>query len=200
MPARPTQRRSRISEAQILGAACSVFAEVGFEAATYEAIASAAHTSRVTLYSRFASKVDLYRAVMEREAAELQTRLLAAYAADTALPLAERLQLYVDAYFAYARERPAAFRLLFDERGTPEDVQPVVHVVTERVAQLFAGGDGRVQPNAEDRLVAALIIGAVHHGAGAAAASGDVDPERAATLTRTFLNRGVRMSLQQRDE
>lgn len=192
MSATTTTRRKRVPDERILDAASVEFARAGYDAAALDRVASAAGTSRVTLYTRFESKMTLFKAVIDREADELERRLLDAYAMDERTPLRARLHAYVAAYFEFSRDRPAGFRILFlNEFGLASTVERL----TTRIAELFAHGDGRDAPTAEDRFVASLIIGAVHHGAGVAAASGQVDPAVAAMLTERFLARGVRMTL-----
>jgi AcrR family transcriptional regulator len=62
----PTQERSRKRVEAILDAAASVFAEIGFEAATTEAIALRAKTSIGSLYQFFPNKLVLFEAVAAR--------------------------------------------------------------------------------------------------------------------------------------
>lgn len=191
----PVPRRKRVSDDRILDAACAELVRTGFEGAALDRIAAAAGISRVTLYARFTSKPVLFKAVHERESAELERRLLAAYAADERLPLAERLHRYVAAYFEFGRDRPDGFRLLFLNELLPAGLQSTIDLLTQRIAELFAHGDGREDPGPEDRFTATLIIGAVHHGAGAAAAGGEISADVATTITERFLTSGVRMTL-----
>jgi AcrR family transcriptional regulator len=62
----PTQERSRKRVEAILDAAAGVFAEIGFEAATTEAIAERAQTSIGSLYQFFPNKLVLFEAVAAR--------------------------------------------------------------------------------------------------------------------------------------
>lgn len=62
----PTQERSRKRVSAILDAAACVFAEIGFEAATTEAIAERAKTSIGSLYQFFPNKLVLFEAVAAR--------------------------------------------------------------------------------------------------------------------------------------
>jgi AcrR family transcriptional regulator len=87
---------------QILTAATEVFAEKGPEGTGLADIARAAGISRMILYRHFASKVDLYRGVVERAG----TRL----AATTGAELSETS---VRDLVRWAAEEPAAFRILF---------------------------------------------------------------------------------------
>ena len=95
-------RRSARRE-QILTAATRAFARSGFAATSLDDVAAEAGISRVILYRHFASKADLYRAVLDRACA----RLVAAVGAGDYTPES------VDALLAAAVEDPAGFRLLF---------------------------------------------------------------------------------------
>jgi AcrR family transcriptional regulator len=146
----------------------------------------------VTVYSRFGSKQQLLARVIARESAELLSSLLTAYEIDPKRSLPERLHEYVLAYFTYGRERPDAFRLLFsDTLGS--GFKQVIDTITERISELVAHEDGHAVPGPGHRLIAPVIVGAVHHGAGAAAASGDIDTVTAAIITKRFLSMGAQM-------
>ncbi|HLH71163.1 MAG TPA: TetR family transcriptional regulator [Candidatus Dormibacteraeota bacterium] len=95
-------RRAQRRE-QILAAATEAFARAGFARTSLDDVAAAAGVSRVILYRHFASKADLYRAVLERA----RQRLVTAIGEDH-YTLAS-----VDALVAAAAEDPAGFRLLF---------------------------------------------------------------------------------------
>jgi AcrR family transcriptional regulator len=92
-------RRSARRE-QILAAATRAFAGSGFAATSLDEVAAEAGVSRVILYRHFASKADLYRAVLDRACA----RLIAAVGAGDYTPES------VDALLAAAVEDPAGFR------------------------------------------------------------------------------------------
>ncbi|HZV52442.1 MAG TPA: TetR/AcrR family transcriptional regulator [Candidatus Dormibacteraeota bacterium] len=95
-------RRAQRRE-QILAAATDAFARAGFAGTSLDDLAAEAGISRVILYRHFASKADLYRAVLDRA----RRRLLAAVGEDH-YTLAS-----VDALVAAAAADPAGFRLLF---------------------------------------------------------------------------------------
>jgi AcrR family transcriptional regulator len=58
-------------EQQLLTVALDEFREHGYGAASMNAIASAAHVSKTTLYSRFPSKGSLFRALMQQQIDQL---------------------------------------------------------------------------------------------------------------------------------
>src|SRR5690348_8081555 len=62
----PTQERSRKRYEQILDAAAKVFGDIGYEAATTEAIAREAETSIGSLYQFFPNKQALFDAIAAR--------------------------------------------------------------------------------------------------------------------------------------
>ena len=183
-----SQRRKRIADEAILDAATGEFAAHGFQAASMEAVASRAGTTKPTLYARFGPKEALFRAAFEREAAHLRSALLDAYALGPEAPLRERLHRYVHAYFDFGARRPDALRLLFVSDGafTAAITTPIHDELTARIAELVARETGNGQPSRTDHLLAALIAGAVHDGAGAAAAHG-VPVAEAAAVTEQFL-------------
>jgi AcrR family transcriptional regulator len=99
-----TQRMPRAQRReQILGAATRAFASAGFTNTGLDVIAAEAGVTPVILYRHFASKADLYRAVLESCGARLQEVVGADDFDDTTIP----------ALLRAASEDPAAFRLLF---------------------------------------------------------------------------------------
>lgn len=100
----PGQRLRRTARReQILAAATRAFARSGFAATSLDDVAAEAGVSRVILYRHFASKAELYRAVLDHACA----RLIAAVGAG------DHTMESVDALIAVAVADPAGFRLLF---------------------------------------------------------------------------------------
>ena len=100
----PTQRMPRAQRReQILSAATRAFAREGFTHTALEVIATEAGVTPVILYRHFASKADLYRAVLESAGARLREVVGADTFDDTSIP----------ALLRAASADPAAFRLLF---------------------------------------------------------------------------------------
>src|SRR5215469_12420813 len=98
----PRLRRTARRE-QILAAATHAFAHDGFAATSLEDVAAAAGISKVLLYRHFASKADLYRAVLDRVCARLIDTVGGGdYTAES-----------VDALIEAAAADPDGFRLLF---------------------------------------------------------------------------------------
>jgi len=88
---------------QVLGAASSAFAARGFAATSLDDVADAAGISRAILYRHFESKVDLYRAVLDRA-----RRRLAAVVGEP-----DYDESIVDHLLDGASDDPDGFRLLF---------------------------------------------------------------------------------------
>ena len=117
--AAPTRRREN-TRARLMDAAAEVFAEVGMDAASVEAVCERAGFTRGAFYSNFASKDELFLALCERSAATtiaaVRERVTAAIA-ELGLGTAELAQLArnsIDASFA-SDERAAGLHALVDE-------------------------------------------------------------------------------------
>jgi AcrR family transcriptional regulator len=128
----------------IVGAASELFAERGYRGASMEEIARLSGVSPPVVYEHFASKVDLYRDLLERHFAELREIWRQHLAGGE--PLADRIARACDAWFAYVEAHPFAGRVLFrDGAGDPE-IEPVHREVAERsraaVMQLFVAEPG----------------------------------------------------------
>ncbi|WP_081997318.1 TetR/AcrR family transcriptional regulator [Sphingopyxis fribergensis] len=102
--------------ARLLEAACDVFAERGFEAASLDAICQRINMTRGAFYSSYASKEDLFIAVFDEEARRLASRLARLWigVADHPDPLGAAAHRYAltEASDAKWRLLHAEFRLL----------------------------------------------------------------------------------------
>lgn len=108
---------------QILAAATRAFARTGFAATSLEEVATEASLSKVLLYRHFASKADLYRAVLDRACARLVAALGAGdYTAQS-----------VDALIGAAVEDPDGFRLLFQHAAREPEFRQQMDVFRERM-------------------------------------------------------------------
>lgn len=109
----PLQQRSRRRFAAIVDAAAHVFAEVGFEAATTEAIAAQAQTSIGSVYQFFPSKLAIFEAVAAHCLASSRlvvTSLLATWNAERSW--VELIDAAIDGMWAYHRSDPAIRAIL----------------------------------------------------------------------------------------
>ena len=97
----------------IIKTAQKLFARFGFNKTTVDEIASAAHIAKSTLYHHFASKEDIFRAVIEREGKTLAKRIREAVEeADTPQ---EKLRAYVITRMDHLRELANFYSALRDE-------------------------------------------------------------------------------------
>jgi AcrR family transcriptional regulator len=105
----PRQLLSREErQASILAAAATTFARAGFAATSMDDVAAAAGITKLIVYRHFASKEELYRAVLTQVA----TRLHEEFVARRALPEGERRGFATRAMLSVARENPDGYRLL----------------------------------------------------------------------------------------
>lgn len=116
--AAPKSRIWKINETAILGGAERVFARAGFEGATMAQIADEAGVPKPNLHYYFGSKLDLYRAVLDRVLHDWldPTDVIVADAQPRAA-----LETYVRHKMALAFERPDASRVFANEllHGAP---------------------------------------------------------------------------------
>lgn len=92
--------------ASILHGAAQAFARSGFAATSMDDVAAASGISRLIVYRHFASKEQLYRAVLERVSGRLRDELVAGVAR-------QELAIGVRVLLSVAREDPDAFVLLW---------------------------------------------------------------------------------------
>jgi len=96
---------------QLLAAATRAFARNGFAATNLDDVAQEAGISKVLLYRHFDSKMDLYRAVLERSAEHLASRV------GTDQFTGHSIRALLEA----AAEDPDGFRLLFHHAAREPD-------------------------------------------------------------------------------
>ncbi len=113
-PSRGARRKSR-TRGRLLAAARAVFAREGLENATIAQITSAADVGFGTFYLHFATKEDLYRAVVEEGFGELAQLLDAALAEAAArgAPWWEQVRVSVGGYCAFAERNRELFLVMF---------------------------------------------------------------------------------------
>ena len=109
----PLQAGRRLSASErreaILDAAKPVFGASGYHAATTREIAAAAGVSEALLYQHFPGKRQLFEAVINRAAEDLERRISAAEQAP------ETMQTALRAYFAFVAEESELYRVFFRE-------------------------------------------------------------------------------------
>jgi AcrR family transcriptional regulator len=128
----------------IEGAATDLFAERGYVGASIDEIAGRSGVSPPVVYDHFASKLDLYRRVVERHYAELREVWRQNFVGDE--PAEERMARSFDAWFAYIETHPFAGQMLFRDTVGDAKADAVHAAVAERsraaIMPLFAREPG----------------------------------------------------------
>ena len=165
-----TRRRTRSQEEKenrILASALEVFAQHGFAGATLDEIAAGAGMSKPNLIYYFASKEEIYRAVLGRT---LETWLEPLMALDPAgEPLAE-IRAYIHRKLEISRDRPQESHLFAGEilAGAPliRDVLEgeLKNLVDEKVAVIRQWiADGNLAPHDPYHLIFAIWATTQHY-------------------------------------
>jgi AcrR family transcriptional regulator len=168
-PPRRSRRTVRPERAdvreRVLAAGRAVFAEVGFQKATLDAIAARAGFSKGAVYSNFASKDDLFLTLLQHEVADMQAvlglaldgrsldddlRLLAA----TVLGWAQdgRAQLVFAEFRAHAAHEPALARRTAQVRAA------LVESTAEQLRAVVAARGARLTVPAAEAAVLLLAL------------------------------------------
>ncbi|MFC7501842.1 TetR/AcrR family transcriptional regulator [Nocardioides sp. GCM10030258] len=125
-------RRQRIE-----AAAVEVFADRGYDASSVGEIATAAGVTRTVLYDHFKSKRELYVQVLDSQNAAMLAEVGAGITGAGAGH--DRLRSTIAAYLSFARQRPAARRLLVDPIPTGDaDLDQVLAAYRTARAQAVA--------------------------------------------------------------
>jgi AcrR family transcriptional regulator len=136
------QPRQRLSAAErreaILDAALPLFAREGYGRASINDIVVATTVTKPVVYDHFASKRDLYLALLEREGALLMSSMMDGF--DPESPLDERLTHLARAAIRFVRRRPDSARVVFrtpdgDEvtRDAHQRMRAAAHDITVRL-------------------------------------------------------------------
>ena len=168
-PTRRSRRTVRPERAdvreRVLAAGRAVFAEVGYQKATLDAIAGRAGFSKGAVYSNFAGKDDLFLTLLQHEDAEMRDtlalapddgsldddlRLLAATVLDWARD--GRAQLVFAEFRAHAAHVPALARRTADVRAA------LVESTAEQLAAVVEARGGRLKVPASDAAVLLLAL------------------------------------------
>jgi AcrR family transcriptional regulator len=151
-PRRQERGKKRITE--LLRAAGEVFADVGYENATTNAIAARAGVSPGTLYQFFPNKQAIAEALANAYAAENQGVHESAFdlnSADTSLPLRELIDRLVDPFLEFRRDAPG-FQALFTgsvvSRELAERSQVLHEQMKQRIAQIIRSRNPHLRPEA----------------------------------------------------
>lgn len=103
----PSQKRSRRRYEAILDAAAELFADLGFEGTTTEAIAQKSGSSIGSVYQFFADKKAIYLAMAERLMSREEEVLQTVLREKAGEPWTEVLDAVIDAYVQLQEDEPA---------------------------------------------------------------------------------------------
>jgi AcrR family transcriptional regulator len=128
----------------VLDAALRLFVKHGYRGTSMDAIAAAAGVTKPVVYECYASKEELFRALLEREERRLLEAVAAALPKEATVEDVEALLVSgLTALLTAAAEAPDSWRVVFDaEHGEPAIARRVRRSRTAIVAQLV----GLVQP------------------------------------------------------
>jgi len=177
---------------QLLAVALEAFAQEGFHGTSMNDVAEAAGVTKPVLYQHFASKRELYLALL----AEVGHRLLDAIAKATAEAAGPREQVIrgFTAYFRWVADDHASFTLLFGSgaRRDEEFAEAVRHVersIADVVTPLIAAD---IDPG-HQRLLAFGVVGLAEGASRRLVAAGaDFDPELVARQLADLAWAGLR--------
>jgi AcrR family transcriptional regulator len=154
---RPTRRLTAEARRQvILTAAKSVFGISGYHEATTRDIAGAAGVSEALLYQHFPGKRQLFEAVINAAAADLEARLVPATQA------AEPFDAAAAAYFDFVEDEAALYRVFFRQALQADPAfEELYRELTRRFLQLCEATLGTRVPADRREFVAHAISGMV---------------------------------------
>jgi AcrR family transcriptional regulator len=173
----------------ILDAALKVFAQRGYHEASMDELALASRVSKAVLYDHFASKQALYIAVLQAQVAALSARVLP-HLDPAQGTLEDRVREGALAALQFARERPRAWRLLFQEPVGERAITQAFAAMRDRATSAVAASiadDAFVPPAGVERefasrTLAALIMALTERLGDLALASPEHSPEQLVAL------------------
>lgn len=128
------RRRMRGPErrAQLLDVARRVFGHAGYHTASMESVAREAGVTKPILYDHFASKKELYLALLDIDLGSLHRRVEEAL--NSSSGNRERIRASFQAYFDFVDEHAEGFRLLMQETvGAEREFRERVTAVRDRI-------------------------------------------------------------------
>ncbi|HVQ52518.1 MAG TPA: TetR family transcriptional regulator [Mycobacterium sp.] len=145
----PVRRLARAERRQqILHAATRAFARRGFAATSLDDIAAEAGVSHVILYRHFASKTDLYRAVLERACTRLAESVGTEDFGEDSIALLVRA----------AAADPDGFRLLFRHAAREPEFADVIDGIRSTATEIAHGALAERMPPGPWRQWAARLV------------------------------------------
>jgi AcrR family transcriptional regulator len=141
----PAYTRLQVDErrAQLIAAGAALFAEHAFEEISMRQIAQAAGISKPLLYHYFPSKIELFKAAVAQQAAELEALV---EPSGDGTPF-EQLSSSLDSYLGWIEDNSRAWRKLMQSAATlPEAADIVERVRTATLARVVERVTGRPEP------------------------------------------------------
>ncbi|NNG18850.1 TetR/AcrR family transcriptional regulator [Naumannella sp. ID2617S] len=180
---------------QLLDVASTVFADKGYHNAAMDDIADAAGVSKPVLYQHFASKLDLYLALVDRACVELVGRVSSALRSTE--DNKERVNGAVSALYHFVSDSGRSFRFVFESDLTGEaQVEQRLWLAHQEMAReigaVIAGDTGLDDQQA--RLLGSSLVGMAQVSARhwATESSQQLDVQQAADLVASLAWRGIR--------
>ncbi len=121
---------------QLLAAARDVFVASGYHAAAMDDIAARAGVTKPVLYQHFASKIDLYLAILDEASRAFLHQLRSALRSTDNNE--QRVYETIRTYFQYVGHDDADFRLLFESDLVNPEVTRRTNRVADQCAQMVA--------------------------------------------------------------
>lgn len=158
-PARPQRLPREQRRAQLLTAAREVFAIKGYHNAAMDDIAEAAGVSKPVLYQHFASKLELYRALVDQACTTLSECVRTALASSTVNQ--ERVTAAIGAFYDFVADSGRAFRFVFESDLTDAEVQTSIRRVHHDLAAAIGAviAEDTHLPEQEAQLLGASLVG-----------------------------------------
>ena len=168
MRAPSEERRVRMTgqerRVQLLDVGRSVFAEVGYAAASIEEIAKRAKITKPVVYEHFGGKEGLYAVVVDREVRTLVASITTALEGDHPRLLLEQAAL---ALLTYIEEEPDGFKVLIRDSpiaGGRGSLASVIGDIADQVEHILAnefkqrGFDPKLSPIYSRALVGMVVL------------------------------------------
>lgn len=152
----PRQERAEQRVAELLDAAASELAEVGYDAATMKAIAIRAGASTGAAYQYFPNKEALVSALRERYAVEMEKRWAHREENTVGRSIREGTEGFVDMMVNFLDEHPAWIAIL-DAPADSRRNRKTRDQLRERLAQVFCARRPAI-PHEQARLVASIAL------------------------------------------
>ncbi len=155
----PTQDRSKQRVERILDAAADVFAEVGIEAATTEAIAAKAETSIGSLYQFFPNKKAIFYAIVARYAERVRELFDYEVAPIAGRTWQEQIDASIDVLYAF-HHVDAGFRAILRNWSSGEflEADDAINREFARRTEALLEAHAKALPAAKRRVVAEVLV------------------------------------------